>query len=70
MNDCEPNAMAPPQGDPPWNEAERLRALHGHGILDTAAEAEHVAAATPGSAFAACLAGLRQESAQATAVAR
>ena len=40
MNDCEPNAMAPPQGDPPWNEAERLRALHGHGILDTAAEAD------------------------------
>ena len=48
----------------------RVRRLPELVDVDTVAEAEHVAAATPGSAFAACLAGLRQESAQATAVAR
>ena len=48
----------------------RVRRLPELIDVDTAAEAEHVAAATPGSAFAACLTGLRRESAQAAAVAR
>jgi len=48
----------------------RVRRLPELIDVDTVAEAEHVAAATPGSAFAACLTGLRRESAQATAVAR
>jgi len=38
--------------------------------VDTVAEAEHIAAATPGSAFATCLTGLRYRAAQAGAVAR
>jgi glycosyltransferase A (GT-A) superfamily protein (DUF2064 family) len=48
----------------------RVRRLPELIDVDTVAEAEHVAAATPGSAFAACLTGLRQESAQAAAVTR
>jgi rSAM/selenodomain-associated transferase 1 len=48
----------------------RVRRLPELIDVDTAAEAEHVAAATPGSAFAACLTGLRRESAQAAAVTR
>jgi len=38
--------------------------------VDTVAEAEHIAAATPGSAFATCLTGLRYRATQAGAVAR
>jgi glycosyltransferase A (GT-A) superfamily protein (DUF2064 family) len=48
----------------------RVRRLPELIDVDTAAEAEHIAAATPGSAFAACLTGLRYGSAQATAVTR
>ncbi len=40
MNDCDPKAMAVPQGGPSWSEAERLDALRDHGILDTVAEAD------------------------------
>ena len=48
----------------------RVRRLPELIDVDTAAEAEHVAAATPGSAFATCLTGLRHGAAQAEAVAR
>jgi glycosyltransferase A (GT-A) superfamily protein (DUF2064 family) len=48
----------------------RVRRLPELIDVDTVAEAEHIAAATPGSAFATCLTGLRYRAAQARAVAR
>ena len=48
----------------------RVRRLPELIDVDTAAEAEHIAAATPGSAFATCLTGLRYGAALAGAVAR
>lgn len=48
----------------------RIRRLPDLIDVDTVSEAEHVAAATPGSAFAACMTSLRNGVAQAVAVAR
>jgi uncharacterized protein len=48
----------------------RVRRLPELIDVDTVAEAKRVAAATPGSAFAACLTALRYGAAQAAAVAR
>jgi glycosyltransferase A (GT-A) superfamily protein (DUF2064 family) len=48
----------------------RVRRLPELIDVDTVAEAEHIAAATPGSAFATCLTGLRYGAALAGAVAR
>jgi hypothetical protein len=48
----------------------RVRRLPELIDADTVAEAEHIAAATPGSAFATCLTGLRYGAALAGAVAR
>jgi len=48
----------------------RVRRLPELIDVDTVAEAEHIAAATPCSAFAACLAGLRYGFAQAAALTR
>jgi glycosyltransferase A (GT-A) superfamily protein (DUF2064 family) len=48
----------------------RIRQLPELTDVDTVREADRIAAATPGSAFAACLTGLRYGSPQATAVTR
>jgi len=48
----------------------RIRRLPELIDVDTAAEAEHIAAVTPGSAFATCLTRLRYGAAVAGAVAR
>jgi hypothetical protein len=48
----------------------RIRRLPELIDVDTVSEAEHIAAATPGSAFATCMTSLRNGAAQAVAVAR
>jgi rSAM/selenodomain-associated transferase 1 len=48
----------------------RIRRLPELIDVDTVSEAEHIAATTPGSAFASCLASLRNEAMQTAAVAR